>query len=115
MKKSKKKITKKRTPKKKQAAKKADPKPVSAIDPDRAEAAAEVLQAVWLSEKHFELENEIVREGVRPVVTEDAEGHLWVTVKLHVPALDIDCWLDGSHLAHPDNQPEDDENDEDDA
>ncbi len=74
------------------------------IDPARAEAAAEVLEAVWLREKNFDLESEIVTKDGRPIVDQDAEGHLWVTVKLHVPALDIDCWLDGTHLDHPDNQ-----------
>jgi hypothetical protein len=108
-----KKKTKKPARKKQSAAKLKAPtaNAASTVDPDRAEAATEVLQAVWLSEKHFELENEIVREGVRPVVTEDAEGHLWVTVKLHVPALDIDCWLDGTHSDHPDNQSDDDKDD----
>jgi len=84
-----------------------------AVDADRAEAAAEVLQAVWLHEKHFDLENEIAQKDGHPIVDQDAEGHLWVTVRLHVPALDVDTWLDGSHLDHPDNQP--DEADEDDA
>ena len=70
---------------------------------DRAEAAVEVLQAVFLHEKHFDLESEIAFEGRRPVVHQDADGHLWVTVKLHVPALDVDTWLDGTHRDHPDN------------
>ena len=100
------KAKKKSVPKKKPPTKKAASKPVPVIDPDRIEAAAEVLQAVWLSEKNFELENEIVNKDGRPIVDQDAEGHLWVTVKLHVPALDIDCWLDGTHNDHPDNQDE---------
>jgi hypothetical protein len=79
------------------------------IDPARAEAAAEVLQAVFLHEKNFELENEVVLDNGLPIVDQDAEGHLWVTVKLHVPALDVDCWLDGTHLDHPDNQPNEDD------
>ena len=80
-----------------------------AIDPDRAKAAAEVLQAVWLSEKHFELESAVVLAGGRPIVHQDAEGHLWVTVKLHMPALDVDMWLDGTHMDHPDNQNEEED------
>ncbi|HSX22579.1 MAG TPA: hypothetical protein VLE97_07385 [Gaiellaceae bacterium] len=75
------------------------------IDPEVADAAAEVLEAVFLSEKNFDLENKIVRAGDGQVVAErDAEGHVWVTVKLHVPMLDIDTWIDGTHLDHPDNQ-----------
>lgn len=81
------------------------------VDPDRAEAAAEVLQAVWLHEKHFDLESEVVQRDGRPVVDQDAEGHLWVTVRLHVPMLDVDTWLDGTHLDHPDNQVDEDEED----
>lgn len=107
---------KKSAPKKKPSKKKVaitKPKQTPAIDPDRAEAAGEVLQAVWLSEKHFELENEVVLEGGRPIVHQDAEGHLWVTVKLHVPALDVDMWLDGTHCDHPDNQSDDESDDED--
>jgi len=103
MKKIAKKTAKKTKPSPKRAAKKTRaPKPT--IDPNRAEAATEVLQAVFLHEKHFDLESEVVLEDGRPVVAEDAEGHLWVTVKLHVPALDVDSWLDGTHLDHPDNQ-----------
>lgn len=83
------------------------------VDPDRADAAAEVLQAVFLHEKHFDLESEIVQKDGRPVVDQDAEEHLWVTVRLHVPMLDVDTWLDGTHLDHPSNQPDDE--DEDDA
>ncbi len=75
-------------------------------DPDRALAAAEALAAVWLHEKHFELEHRI---GDPPVAETDDEGHVWVTVQVHVPALDIDCWLDGSHTDHPDNQNDDPE------
>lgn len=82
-----------------------------AVDLDRADAAAEVLQAVWLHEKHFDLESEIVHKDDRPVVDQDLEGCLWVTVRLHVPRLDVDTWLDGTHLDHPDNQPDDDEDD----
>lgn len=104
--KTKKKATKraaeKATKKKAAAIVKLKPKPM--IDTDRAEAAAEVLQAVWLHEKHFNLESEIVLEGGQPVAHEDADGHLWITVKLHVPWLDVDSWLDGTHLDHPDNQ-----------
>lgn len=70
-------------------------------DPDRATAAVEVLQAVWLSEQHFDLEHKI---GDPPPVREDSEGHLWVTVELHVPALDVDAWLDGTHIDDPRNQ-----------
>lgn len=94
---------KKKAPKKTAAIAKPKPK----IDPDRAEAAVEVLQAVFLNEKHFDLESEIVLEGGRPVVHQDGDEHLWVTVKLHVPALDVDSWLDGTHLDHPDNQSDD--------
>jgi len=81
------------------------------IDTNRAEAAAEVLQAVFLHKKNFDLESEIVREGGHPIAQEDAEGHLWIIVRLHVPALDVETWLDGSHLDHPNNQPDDDEDD----
>ena len=95
------KVKKKSAPKKKIVA---IAKPKGAIDPARAEAAAEVLQAVWLNEKHFDLESEIVLEAGRPVVHQDKGGHLWVTVKLPVPALDVDMWLDGTHGDHPDNQ-----------
>ena len=111
MAKTKKKSTPQKATKKKAAKKKtAVAKPAApAIDPDRAIAAAEVLQAVWLSEKHFELENEVVLEGGHPIVQQDAEGHLWVTVKLHVPALDVDMWLDGTHCDHPNNQSDDDD------
>lgn len=73
------------------------PKPA---DPDRALAAAEVLAAAWLGEKHFELDTMI---GDPPIAEQDAEGHVWVTVKIHVPALDIDAWLEGTHVDHPDN------------
>ena len=97
----------KKTAKKKAAA---IAKPASTVDPDRADAGAEVLQAVFLHEKHFDLESEIVLEGGRPIAHEDAEGHLWITVKLHVPALDVDTWLDGTHMDHPDNQADDTEN-----
>ena len=105
--KTKKKRAAKKTTKKKTAAKPAK-KPT--VDPDRADAAAEVLQAVFLNEKHFDLESEIVLEGGRPVAHKDDEGHLWITVKLHVPALDVDTWLDGTHMDHPDNQSDDTEN-----
>lgn len=98
---------KKKTARKTPSSKK--PVPKKPVDPARAEAAGEVLQAVWLSEKHFDLESELVLQGGAPVVDEDAEGHLWVTVKLHVPALDVDMWLDGTHTDHPDNQDESDD------
>jgi hypothetical protein len=97
---------------KKPAKKKPVKKILPQIDPDRAEAAAEVLQAVWLHEKHFDLESEVVQKDGRPVVDQDAEGHLWVTVKLHVPALDVDDWLDGTHIDHPNNQSDEDAEDE---
>lgn len=77
-------------------------------DPDRATAAVEVLQAVWLSEQNFNLEHRI---GEPPLVREDSDGHLWVTVELHVPALDVDMWLDGTHGDHPDNQPDGEQDD----
>lgn len=70
-------------------------------DADRATAAVEVLQAVWLSEQHFDLEHKV---DDPPLVREDSEGHLWVTVELHVPALDVDAWLDGTHVDDPNNQ-----------
>lgn len=95
--------------KKKPAKKKAAKASANAVDPERAKAAAEVLQAVWLHEKHFELENEIVQKDGRPVVDQDADGHLWVTVRLHVPALDVDTWIDGTHLDHPSNQSDDED------
>ena len=107
MKAKKKSAAKKKTAKTKTAAK---PAPMPTIDPERAAAAAEVLQAVFLHEKHFDLESEIVLEGGRPIAHEDAEGHLWITVKLHVPALDVDTWIDGTHLDHPNNQADDTEN-----
>lgn len=74
-----------------------------AVDPDRARAAAEVLAAVWLSENNFELDTKV---SDPPIAEQDDEGHIWVTVKIHVPALDIDCWLDGTHHSHPDNVPD---------
>lgn len=92
--------TRKRTTKAKTSA------PTQDVDPEIAEAAAEVLQAVFLHEKHFDLESEIVLKDGQPVVEKDAEGHYWATVKLHVPMLDIDTWIDGTHLDHPDNQPD---------
>lgn len=64
--------------------------------PERAVAAAEVLAAVWLSEEHFELDYKIEHP---PVAETDADGHTWVTVKIHVPCLDIDVWLEGEHHA----------------
>jgi hypothetical protein len=82
---------------------KVEPKPV---DPDCALAAAEVLAAVWLSEKHFELENKISDPPIAERGEED--HHVWITVKIHVPALDIDTWLDGTHSAHPDNADDED-------
>lgn len=75
------------------------------LAPDRALAAAEVLQAVWLHEDHFELETKVADNP--PIAEMDSEGHVWVTVKLHVPALDIDMWLDGTHPQNPDNWGED--------
>lgn len=80
--------------------------PKQDVDPEIADAAVEVLQAVFLHDKHFDLESEIVLKDGRPVVEKDAEGHYWATVKLHVPMLDIDTWIDGTHLDHPDNQPD---------
>jgi hypothetical protein len=77
-----------------------------AVKPERALAAAEVLAAVWLSEKHFELEHKI---DDPPIAEEDEEGHVWVTVKLHVPALDIDLWSDGTHPDHPNQESDDDD------
>lgn len=74
------------------------------VDPNRALAAAEVLAAVWLSEKHFELDNKV---SDPPIAEQDEDGYIWVTVKIHVPALDIDMWLDCTHDAHPDNASED--------
>ena len=107
--------TKKSARKKKTAAAKpkapATKKTAPIIDPDRAEAAAEVLEAVFLNEKHFDLESEIVREEGRPVATTNENEEVWITVRLHVPRLDVDTWLDGTHLDHPDNQPDDDEDD----
>lgn len=71
-------------------------------DPERAEAAAEVLAAVWLNEK-FDLESKISD----PLVAEvDADGYMWITVQLHVPALDIDMWLERTHDHHPDFEDE---------
>lgn len=70
-------------------------------DADRALAAAEVLEVVWLREEKFELEHTI---GDPPVAEVDDEGQVWVTVKVHVPALDIDMWADGTHCDHPGNQ-----------
>lgn len=69
--------------------------------PARAEAAAEVLATVWLSENNFELEYKI---DPKDVVTEDQDGNPWVTVRIQVPQLDVDLWLDGSHRDHPNNQ-----------
>jgi len=89
------------------------PKVTPKIDPDRAEAAAEVLENVFLHEKHFDLESEIVRENGRPIATTNENDEVWITVRIHVPRLDVDTWLDGTHLDHPDNQPDDD--DEEDA
>lgn len=74
-------------------------------DPDRALAASEVLSAVFLAEKNFDLESKIDERTAEV----DSEGHVWVTVKLHVPALDIDMWIDGTHGDHPDNQPDEPE------
>src|SRR5436309_14791106 len=68
--------------------------------PDRAEAAAEVLEAVWLTENSFELEHKIDPADV----IEDEDGNPWVAVRIQVPQLDVDTWLDGTHLDHPDNK-----------
>ena len=70
-------------------------------DPDRALAAAEVLEAVWLREGKFELEHTIEDP---PIAEVDDDGQVWVTVKVHVPALDIDMWAEGTHCDHPGNQ-----------
>lgn len=69
-----------------------------AITAGRAVAAGEVLAAIWL--KDFELDVEIDNP---PVCEVDEHGHSWVTVRIHVPALDIDLWEDGTHGDHPDN------------
>lgn len=34
-----------------------------------------------------------------------------VTVKIHVPALAIDTWLDGTHCDYPDNRDDEDDPD----
>lgn len=78
-----------------------------AADPDRAVAAAEVLEAVFLGEKNFDLESQVVQKDGQPVVDQDADECLWVTVRIHVPRLDVDTWLDGTHLDHPNNQDDD--------
>lgn len=70
---------------------KAEPK---RCDPDRALAAVEVLEAAWLREEKFKLEH---RVDDPPVTEMDNEDHVWVTVRVHVPALDIDMWTDGAH------------------
>lgn len=67
---------------------------------DRGVAAAEVLAAVWLSEKHFELDFEVDKDGV----TEDKDGNPWVTVRIQVPQLDVEMWGDGTHRDHPNNE-----------
>jgi hypothetical protein len=87
--------------KKKSSPKKTKTKQPTPVDPDRALAASEVLQHIFLNEKNFDLESKI---DDPPLAEQDDEGHVWVTVKLHVPRLDIDMWLDGTHLDHPDNQ-----------
>lgn len=66
---------------------------------DRAIAAGEVLAAVWLGEKHFELDFEIDDKDV----TEDKDGNPWVTVRIQVPQLDVEMWRDGTHGDHPNN------------
>lgn len=76
-----------------------------ACDPRRAIAAAEVLAAVWLGDKNFELEAKVDDPPNPPIAEVDSEGRVWVTVKLHVPALDIDAWIDGTHGDHPNNLP----------
>jgi hypothetical protein len=63
-------------------------------DPDRALAAAEVLETVWLND--FELECKV---DDPPIVETDDEDHVWISVKIHVPALDVDTWLDGTWSA----------------
>lgn len=71
------------------------------LDSDRAEAARDVLEHVYLSEKNFGPEALITEE-----VEQDAGECVWVTVKIHVPRLDIDAWIDGTHLDHPDKEQE---------
>lgn len=113
---TKKSVSKKKVPakptKKRVAKVVAAPAAVAGLDPAaEAEAAAEVVQAVWLHEDHFELENEVVTLDGIPLVEADAEGHLWVTVKIHVPRLDVEMWLDGTHFRHPDNLKDDEDDD----
>ena len=93
-------MSKSKKPKRQPRARATKPEPAK-IDPDRAEAARDVLEHVFLAEKNFDLEALITE-----TVEEDAAGHVWVTVKLHVPALDVDMWLDGTHIDHPDNTDE---------
>lgn len=59
----------------------------------RAEAAREVLQAVWLCDFELVTKVQVV------AVLEDADGNAWVTVRIEVPALDVDMWFDGEHNA----------------
>lgn len=66
--------------------------PPKKCTPERAQAAAEVLSAVWLDDS-FELEHKIDQTDV----FEDADGNPWVTVRMLVPQLDVDLWLDGEH------------------
>lgn len=72
--------------------------------PERALAATEVLAAVWLSENNFELEYNIDASDV----TEDVAGNPWVTVRIQVPQLDVELWLDDTHPDQPHNKNEDD-------
>lgn len=48
---------------------------------------------MWLD--NFELETEIRQVAV----VEDKDGNPWVTVRIQVPQLDVDMWLDGEHSA----------------
>lgn len=99
--------TKIKAPRAKAKAPKTEPR-IRKPDPKRAMAASEVLQAVWLNARHFDLEHKIASP---PRARADREGHLWVTVELHVPALDIDAWLDGTHVDDPNNQPAEEQED----
>lgn len=73
------------------------------ITAGRAIAAGEVLSAIWL--KDFELDVEMDNP---PEVSVDKQGQNWVTVRIHVPRLDVDMWEDGTHGDHPDNAPDTD-------
>lgn len=77
------------------------------VPTNRAIAAGEVLTKVFLAGKNFDLEHKIVEDPASvPVAETDSDGYVWVTVKLHVPALDIDMWIAGTHIDHPINQPD---------